>query len=118
MGRLTHLHSQQRHDEREGPCGEVRTPGEGGGATAAAAAVPQRQDPGQEVRAVGGGRGGARPRRALALASHQLQRRQASRVSGRGLHSSTSQLNLSAFCVTGGAVRGCFGVFWMGGRGY
>jgi hypothetical protein len=30
-------------------------------------------------------------------------------VSGRGLHSSTLQLNLSAFCVTGGAVRGCFG---------
>ena len=25
---------------------------------------------------------------------------------GRGLHSSTLQLNLSAFCVTGGAVRG------------
>ena len=29
---------------------------------------------------------------------------------GRGLHSSTLQLNLSAFCVTGGADRGCFGV--------
>jgi len=28
---------------------------------------------------------------------------------GRGLHSSTVQLNLSVFCVTGGAVRGCFG---------
>jgi len=28
---------------------------------------------------------------------------------GRGLHSSTLQLNLSAFCVTGGAFRGCFG---------
>jgi len=28
---------------------------------------------------------------------------------GRGLHSSTLQLNLSACCVTGGAVRGCFG---------
>ena len=28
---------------------------------------------------------------------------------GRGLHSSTLQLNLSTFCVTGGAVRGCFG---------
>jgi hypothetical protein len=27
---------------------------------------------------------------------------------GRGLHSSTLKLNLSAFCVTGGAVRGCF----------
>ena len=27
----------------------------------------------------------------------------------RGLHSSTLQLNLSAFCVTGDAVRGCFG---------
>jgi len=29
---------------------------------------------------------------------------------GRGSHSSTLQLNLSAFCVTGGAFRGCFGV--------
>ena len=28
---------------------------------------------------------------------------------GRGLHSSTLQLNLSAFSVTGGAVRGWFG---------
>jgi hypothetical protein len=28
---------------------------------------------------------------------------------GRGLHSSTFQLNLSAFYVTGVAVRGCFG---------
>jgi DnaJ-class molecular chaperone len=28
---------------------------------------------------------------------------------GRGLHSSTVQLNSSAFWVTGGAVRGCFG---------
>ena len=28
---------------------------------------------------------------------------------GRGLHSSTLQLNFSAFCVTRGAVRGCFG---------
>jgi len=28
--------------------------------------------------------------------------------STRGLHSSTLQLNLSALCVTGGAVRGCF----------
>jgi len=28
---------------------------------------------------------------------------------GRGIHSSTLQLNLSAFCVIGGAVRGCFG---------
>jgi hypothetical protein len=27
----------------------------------------------------------------------------------RGLHSSTLQLNLSASCVTGGALRGCFG---------
>jgi hypothetical protein len=31
---------------------------------------------------------------------------------GRGLHSSTLPLNLSAFCVTGGAVRGCFGGVW------
>jgi len=30
-------------------------------------------------------------------------------LSGRGLHSSTLQLNLSAFCVTGAALRGCFG---------
>jgi hypothetical protein len=28
---------------------------------------------------------------------------------GRGLHSFTSQLNLSAFCMTGGALRDCFG---------
>jgi hypothetical protein len=28
---------------------------------------------------------------------------------GRGSHSSILQLNLSAFYVTGGAVRGCFG---------
>jgi len=32
-----------------------------------------------------------------------------SKVGPRGLHSSTLQLNLSAFCVTGGAVRSCFG---------
>jgi hypothetical protein len=31
---------------------------------------------------------------------------------GRGLHSSTLQLNLSAFCVTWGAVKGCFGGVW------
>jgi len=30
-------------------------------------------------------------------------------AAGRALHSSTLQLNLSAFCVTGGAGRGCFG---------
>ena len=30
-------------------------------------------------------------------------------VGGRGSHSSTLQNNLSAFYVTGGAVRGCFG---------
>jgi len=30
-------------------------------------------------------------------------------IVGRGLHSSTFQLNLSAFSETGGAVRGCFG---------
>ena len=29
---------------------------------------------------------------------------------GRGLHSSTFRLNLSAFCGIGGAVRGCVGV--------
>jgi hypothetical protein len=29
---------------------------------------------------------------------------------GRGLHSSTFRLNVSAFCVTGGAFRG-----WLGG---
>jgi len=33
------------------------------------------------------------------------------RAMGRGLHSSTLQLNLSTFCVTEGAVRGCFGGF-------
>jgi len=32
------------------------------------------------------------------------------RERGRGLHSSTLQLNLSAFCETGGAVWECFGV--------
>ena len=30
-------------------------------------------------------------------------------VSGRGLHSFTFQLNVSAFCGTGGAFRGCLG---------
>jgi hypothetical protein len=34
---------------------------------------------------------------------------QSAKMIGRALHSSTLQLNLSAFCVTGGAVRGCFG---------
>jgi len=34
---------------------------------------------------------------------------------GRGLHSSSLRLNLSAFCVTGLAVRGCFGGVWGGG---
>jgi hypothetical protein len=29
---------------------------------------------------------------------------------GRGLHSSTFRLNLSATCGTGGAFRGCLGV--------
>jgi hypothetical protein len=37
-------------------------------------------------------------------------------ATGRALHSSTLQLNLSAFFVTGGAVRGCFGGV-LGGRG-
>ena len=32
-------------------------------------------------------------------------------IIGRGLHSSTLQLNLGAFCVTGGAVQGLFGGF-------
>jgi hypothetical protein len=31
------------------------------------------------------------------------------RVRGRGLHSSTFWLNLSAFCGIGGAFRGCLG---------
>ena len=30
-------------------------------------------------------------------------------ITGRGLHSSTFQLNLSAFCGIGGAFRGCLG---------
>ena len=30
-------------------------------------------------------------------------------VAGRGLHSSTFRLNVSAFCGTGGAFRGCLG---------
>jgi len=32
-----------------------------------------------------------------------------SRHCGRGLHSSTIRLNVSAFCGTGGAFRGCLG---------
>ena len=36
--------------------------------------------------------------------------RGAPRSAGRGLHSSTSRLNLSAFCGIGGAFRGCLGV--------
>ena len=32
---------------------------------------------------------------------------------GRGLHSSTFRLNLSAFCGIGGAFRGCLGVLGM-----
>jgi len=32
------------------------------------------------------------------------------KVAGRGLHLFTLQLNLSTFCVPGGAVRGCFRV--------
>jgi hypothetical protein len=32
---------------------------------------------------------------------------------GRGLHSSTLRLNVSAFCGIGGAFRGCFGGVWM-----
>ena len=30
---------------------------------------------------------------------------------GRGLHTSTSRLNVSAFCGIGGTFRGCLGVF-------
>ena len=30
-------------------------------------------------------------------------------IVGRGLHSSTFQLNLSAFCGIGGTFRGCLG---------
>jgi hypothetical protein len=33
-------------------------------------------------------------------------------VAGRGLHSSTFRLNVSTFCVIGGASRGCLGVVW------
>ena len=32
-------------------------------------------------------------------------------LAGRGLHSSTLQLNISDLCVTGDAVRGCLGLF-------
>ena len=32
-------------------------------------------------------------------------------ASGRGLHSSTSQLNVSVFCGIGGVLRGCVGGF-------
>jgi len=38
------------------------------------------------------------------------QHRRTVRNTGRGLHSSTFQLNVSAFCGIGGAFRGCIGV--------
>jgi hypothetical protein len=39
-------------------------------------------------------------------------------VDGRGLHSSTFRLNLSAFCGIRGAIRGCQGVVRGGIRRY
>jgi hypothetical protein len=33
-------------------------------------------------------------------------------MGGRGLHSSTFRLNVSAFCGMGGAFRGCLGGEW------
>jgi len=39
------------------------------------------------------------------------------RGAGRGLHSSTFRLTVSALCGTGGAFRGCLGCLW-GVRGY
>ena len=36
----------------------------------------------------------------------------------RGLHSSTFQLNISAFCGIGGALRGCLGGVWEGAGNY
>ena len=33
-------------------------------------------------------------------------------VSGKGLHSSTFRINVSALGVIGGALRGCLGVIW------
>jgi len=41
---------------------------------------------------------------------HQTRRLRI-RGRARGLHSFTSQLNLSAFCGIGGVCRGCLGVF-------
>jgi len=33
-------------------------------------------------------------------------------LQGRGLHSSTYQLNVNAFCRIGDALRGCLGGVW------
>jgi len=60
-------------------------------------------------------RNGAPPRTprvplpALPLGSRLVSVAELRGKAGRGSHSSTLQLNLSAFRVTGGAVRGCFG---------
>ena len=40
------------------------------------------------------------------------------RVHGRGFHSSTFQLNLSAFCSMGGVFKGCLGGVWGLCRGH
>jgi hypothetical protein len=40
-----------------------------------------------------------------------VERKSVPDLIGRGLHSSTFQLNLSAVCGIGGATRGCLGVF-------
>jgi len=47
--------------------------------------------------------------RTLSYVSCECSKCQGLIMCGRGLHSSTLQLNLSAFCVTGGAVMSCFG---------
>jgi len=39
----------------------------------------------------------------------RAEAREALEAAGRGLHSSTVRLNVSAFCGTGGALRGCLG---------
>jgi len=39
-------------------------------------------------------------------------------MQGRGLHSSTIRLNVSALCGIGGARRGCLGGVYRGCQGY
>jgi len=61
--------------------------------------------------ALGGGGHGASGEgsRARARVRYGLVRKRLLPAGGRGLHSSTSRLNVSAHCGTGGANRGCVG---------